>query len=105
MVIENCGNGWKITFLTPFNPPGDATRIFLKNPRMSHFFALVVITSCKISEKSNEWLLRIFGTNVKTPIFDPSPPWGHNENFPQKSENARFPPMGSCNFKQNFRKI
>ena len=44
----------KWPFLTPFDPPGDAMRIFIKNPGMLLFPPWVVVTSCKISDKSDE---------------------------------------------------
>ena len=73
----------------PFWPPGDATRFFNKYPGMLLFLRWVVVTSCKISEKSNEQSLRILRTNAKKchfglriPIFDPFwPPGGITRIF------------------------
>ena len=42
---------------SPKRAPGDATRIIFKNPRML-LFTYNFVTSCKISEKYNGWLLR-----------------------------------------------
>ena len=68
----------KMAIFDPIWPPGDAMRIFIKNPGMLLFLCWVVVTSCKISEKSNVQSLRILRTNAKkchfglrTPIFDP----------------------------------
>ena len=49
-----------------FCPPRRAMRIFIKNPRMLNFLPLVVVTSCKISEKSNERFPIILITNERT---------------------------------------
>ena len=43
-------------------------RIFIKNPRMLHFLPWVVVTSCKISEKSNEWFPRILKKEGRTGV-------------------------------------
>ena len=58
-------------FLTPFEPPRREMRIFIKNPRMLHFFPWVVVTSCKISEKSNEWIKSYLPKIAFLAIFDP----------------------------------
>ena len=50
------GSFWGI--FDTFWPPGERTRIFLKNPRMLGPFLYECAASCKISEKSNEWFLR-----------------------------------------------
>ena len=72
---------------------------------MSNFLALAVVTSCKISDKSNDRLLRIMGTDGKETHFLPlpPPPRGRHDNFPVKSENVTFPRLGSCNLMQHFK--
>ena len=67
--------------LGPFWPPGDATKIFIENPRKLHYLLWVVVTPCKISDKSDEWSLKILGTDVKKNIFDPFSPLGTQREY------------------------
>ena len=53
---------------SPKRAPGDTTRIIFKNQRIFHFTPYDVVTSCKISEKYNGWLLRKVGADGRNKV-------------------------------------
>ena len=82
VAIENVGNGRKNPHFLLLFTARDTTRIFIKNPRMLYLLPWVVVTSCKILDKSNELLLRIVRTNGKNTFLTPfTPPPGTQREF------------------------